>query len=418
MHHPLNRRTFLRASGIALALPLLESMNSVLASPTEAPRRMVFVCTTLGLHPASFWPTTPGANYESSEYLDILEDHRNDFTLFSGLQHEGQSGRQPHNSEMTWLTAARGPGLDGFRNSISVDQLAASKLGYTTRFQSIVLGSNSSQSQSFTRSGVMIPAQTSPARLFTQLFLQGKPNEVERQKRRLGDGRSILDQLGSQTKKLKRKSTASDNQQLEQYFASVRQAEKDIAEAQGWLDRPKPRVDSDPPKDIYDRSELIGRTELLMNMIPLIIQTDSTRVISVMIQDHSVVPKIDGVTGEHHNLSHHGQDQAKIEQLRRIESKLVGCFGGLLSRMKEKPEGGGSLLDTTAILFGSNLGNANAHDASNLPIILAGGGFKHGRFVAHSKDNKKPLCDLFVTMLNKMGMETESFAQSKGELSW
>ena len=198
----------------------------------------------------------------------------------------------------------------------------------------------------------------------------------------------------------------------------MRKAEKDIAEAQGWLDRPKPKVDAQPPQDIYDRAELIGRTNLLMNMIPLIIQTDSSRVISVMIQDHGVVPKVEGVSGEHHNLSHHGQDKAKIEQLRKIESKLVTCFGGLLTEMKNKSEASGTLLDNTSILFGSNLGNANAHDPNNLPMILAGGGFKHGQFVAHSKADRKPLCNLFVSMLQKMGMETESFAQSSGALSW
>src|SRR5262249_37153595 len=162
MHTALNRRTFLRASGIGLALPLLESMHPAIASESaKATRRAVFICTTLGLHPPSLWPKTPGMNYKSTEYLDLLKAHRAKFTLYSGMSHEGQSGRQPHNSEMTWLTAARGPGLDGFRNTISVDQFAAARLGTATRFPSVTLGSNSSQSQSFTSSGVMVPAETS-----------------------------------------------------------------------------------------------------------------------------------------------------------------------------------------------------------------------------------------------------------------
>ncbi len=147
-------------------------------------------------------------------------------------------------------------------------------------------------------------------------------------------------------------------------------------------------------------------------------QTDSSRVVSVMIQDHYVVPKIEGVTGNHHNLSHHGRDKTKIEQLRKIESTLVSCFGDLLSQMKSKTETGVALLDNTSVLFGSNLGNANAHTARNLPIFLAGGGFKHGRYVAHDKNNNTPLCNLFVTMLSNMGIETESFGQSTGALSW
>ena len=419
MHTALNRRTFLRASGIGLALPLLESMSPAIAfDAAKPPRRMVFICTTLGLHPPSLWPKTPGMSYESTEYLDLLKEHRAKFTLFSGMAHEGQSGRQPHNCEMTWLTAARGPGLDGFRNTISVDQYAAARLGSVTRFPSVTLGSNSAQSQSFTRSGVMVPAETSPARLFAQLFLQGKPAEVQDQKRRLSEGRSILDQLQGQTNQLRRRASAGDNRQLDEYFESVRKAEQEIAAADGWLNKLKPKVDEQAPDDIRDNRNLAGRVQLLMNLIPLIVQTDSSRVVTVMIQDHQAVPQIAGVSGEHHNLSHHGFDKAKVEQLRKIESELVRCFGKLLTKMAAKAESGSTLLDNTAVVFGSNLGNANSHEARNLPIFLAGGGFKHRGFVANNNPEKStPLCNLYLTMLNSMGMETKAFAQSTGEVS-
>ncbi len=419
MMNPLNRRTFLRATGVSLALPLLESMSPAWGRSVEQPpRRSVFICTTLGLYPAFLWPKTSGPGYESTPYLDLLSDHRQDFTLFSGLQHEDQSGRQPHDSEITWLTAARRPGMDGFRNSISVDQVAASKVSYTTRFPSIALGSDTGLSQSYTSGGVMIPSETSPANLFAKLFLQGKPDEVAQQKQRLHDGRSILDQLGSQTTKLKRVTSASDNDLLNDYFDSVRKAEKEIAEVQGWIDKPKPVVRAEQPSDIRDRADLIGRMQLLMDLIPLIVQTDSSRVVTVMIQDHYVVPKVEGVTGNHHNLSHHGQDKSKIEQLQKIESELIGCFGNLLVQMKGKSEAGSTLLDSTSILFGSNLGNANAHHARDLPIFLAGGGFDHGRYVTQDKNTDTPLCNLYVTILNQMGIETESFGQSNGTLTW
>jgi len=417
MHHSLDRRTFLTASGVSLALPLLESMSPAFASPSgEPPKRMVFICTTLGLHPSSLWPRTPGTKYESTEYLELLKDHRQDFTLFSGLSHESQTGRQPHDSELTWLTSARKPGMAGFRNTISVDQVAAEKLGYTTRFPSIALGSNTPLSQSYTSGGVMIPSETSPARLFSKLFLKGKPSEILAQKRKLDNGRSILDQLGSETKRIRRVASASDNDLLSEYFEAVRKAEKNIEKIQGWSDKPKPTVTAKRPTDIRSSADIAGRMQLLMDLIPLIVQTDSTRVISVMIQDHFVVPKIDGVTGNHHNLSHHGQDKFKIEQLRKIESKLLGCFGNLLSQMKSKKETGQALLDNTSILFGSNLGNANAHHARNLPVFFAGGGFKHGKYVAYGKKNNKPLSNLFVTMLNNMGIETDTFGQSTGIL--
>jgi hypothetical protein len=394
-------------------------MNRVFAAPENPPpKRLVFVCTTLGLHPPLLWPQTPGADYESTAYLELLKDHRRDFTLFSGLSHEDQTGRQPHDSEMTWLTSARKPGMGGFRNTISVDQLAANRLGNVTRHPSITLGTVKTQSQSYTSGGVMIPAQTSPAQLFAQLFLDGKPEEVQAQKRKLNDGRSILDQLSSQRKTLRHKASSADNHLLADYFESVRKAESNIAEVEGWMAKPKPDIDAEQPSDIRDRADLIGRARLLMELVPLIVQTDSSRVISVMIQDHFVVPKVAGVTGNHHNLSHHGQDKSKIDQLQKIEQEIVQCYGGLLGQMKSKSEAGATLLDNTSILFGSNLGNANAHHARNLPVFLAGGGFPHGRYVAGDKNDNTPLCNLFVTMLNHAGINTASFGQSNGALTW
>ena len=376
---------------------------------------MVFVCTALGLHPPLLWPKTTGADYESTPYLDLLKAHRQDFTLFSGLQHEEQTGRQPHDSEMTFLTSARKPGMSGFRNTISVDQFAAARLGNVTRFPSIALGTIKPQSQSYTSGGVMIPAQTSPATLFAQLFLEGKPQEVLAQKQQLDACRSILDQLRSQTRTLRHKASSTDNHLLDDYFDSVRKAETNITEAESWMDIPKPKVDARSPSDIPDRADITGRAQLLMDLVPLIVQSDSSRVVSVMIQDHFVVPKVEGVTGNHHNLSHHGQDSEKIGQLQKIETEIVTCFGSLLSQLKSRSESGSTLLDNTSILFGSNLGNANAHHARNLPIFLAGGGLKHGRYVAHEAGT--PLCNLFVTMLNNMGLQTESFGHSTGVLS-
>ncbi|HIF31760.1 MAG TPA: DUF1552 domain-containing protein [Planctomycetaceae bacterium] len=417
MNSTIHRRTFLRASGVALALPLLDSMNPTLGRAiAEPPKRMVLICTALGLHSPALFPKTTGAEYESTEYLDLLKQYRRDFTLFAGLSHPDQGGE--HATEMTWLSAARNPGQDGFRNSISVDQLAATSLGYVTRFPSVSLSSKGPSSQSYTSSGVMVPAESSPARMFAKMFLQGDRQQVRRQKRKLSEGRSILDELMSQTKTLRNNASSADRKRLDEYFDALRVAEKDLAEAQVWLDKPKPSVDEEPPKDVADRADLVGRTELLMKLIPLIVQSDSSRVISVVIQDHQVVPLLNGVSFEHHNLSHHGRDEAKIKQLKTIEKALLNCFGDLLGQMKSKREGATTILDNTMVMFGSNLGNANAHDPRNLPILLAGGGFQHGSYVAFRKNDNMPLCNLFVSMLNKMNVETDSFATSSGQLSW
>ncbi len=411
---------FLRTTGVALALPALEAMNPIAyAAELKAPQRMVTVCTTLGLHAPNLFPENPGADYQVTPYLEHLKGFRDDFTIFSGLSHPDQTGKDGHSSEMTWLTAAINPGLSGFRNSISLDQYAAEKLGYVTRFPSLSLSTNGSNSQSYTRGGVMIPAEHSPAKLFAKMFLQGKPDEVKRQRQLLNEGRSILDALGGQTKSLKRKVSPGDKQRLDQYFESIRQAENHFAEADAWTQKEKPKVDAEQPSDIEKDNDLIGRMNLLMDLVPLIVQTDSSRVISVVVHGRGDVPNVEGVTIDHHNLSHHGQDETKIAQLMRIENQLFRSFSRLIEQLKEKKEGNGTLLDNTMVLFGSNLGNANAHDWRNLPIIFAGGNdFQHGQYVAYDKENNQRLSNLYLTMLQKMGIEADNFGTSNATLTW
>jgi len=444
MHNPISRRAVLKASGVAIALPLLEGMNPAFGREQVAPpKRMVLICNALGLHSASLFPKLPlsrlpssklpgsssansnlpptrslGQEYESTEYLDLLKDHRNDFTLFSGLSHPDQNGKEPHDTEMTWLSAARNPGLGGFRNSISIDQYAASQLGPVTRFPSIALSSNTQESQSYTSNGVMLPAENRPSTVFAKLFLDGSARDRRRSRELLADGRSILDAVAEQTESLKTQTSSRDRHQLDEYFAAIRLAEAELAENEAWLDRPKPRVDEKAPQDVADPADLIGRVRSLFNLIPLILQTDSSRIITVMIQDHLAVPQIQGVTAEYHNLTHHGQDPRKIKQLKMIETEILKRFDDFLTRLAQPREAGGRLLDQTSVLFGSNLGNANAHDPSNLPIILAGGGYDHGRYLAYDSSNNPPLCNLFVSMLNRLGIETDAFATSTGKLIW
>ena len=419
INRSIDRRTFLRASGVALALPLLESMHPALArAAVESPRRMLNISSTLGLYSASWFPKQAGDDYEATEYLSLINEHRDRYTLFSRFSHQDQTGRQPHNSEITWLTSARRPGLDGFRNSISLDQVAANHLGYVTRFPSIVLGTATPQSQSYTRSGAMVPAETSPAHLFKKLFLQGTPEEVARQVQSLNDGGSILDRLKSQTTSLRKRVSATDRQKLDAYFDAVRTAEMELAEVKAWQNKPKPVVEEEPPTDVPNRADLIGRIKAMFRMIPLILETDSSRVISMMIQDHAVVPQVEGVRSDQHSLSHHGQDETKIAQLKKIEVEIVKAFGGLLTQLGERSDANGPLIDHTTVLFGSNLGNANAHTPRDLPILIAGGGYRHGKHIVHEGKENAPLCNLFVTMLQSMNVETDSFGQSTGALTW
>ena len=415
----LDRRTFLRASGVALALPMLESMSPALArAAVESPRRMVTICCTLGLYSDSWFPKTAGAGYKATEYLRLIDEHRSRYTLFSGLSHEEQSGRQAHNSEITWLTAARRPGLDGFRNTVSLDQVAADHFGYVTRFPSIVLGTASSQSQSYTAGGAMVPAETSAANLFRKLFLQGTPEEIEREALSLEDGGSILDQLRAQAAALRREVSTADQRKLDAYFDAVRTVEQELGEVKAWQQKPKPVVDARMPPDLPDPGDLIGRIKAMFGLIPLIIETDSSRVVSVMIQDHGTAVQVAGVNSDQHNLSHHGRDEAKIAQLKKIEVEIVKAFGGLMTQLRERSDANGALIDQTSILLGSNLGNANSHTSEDLPILVAGGGFAHGKHVVHEGDKNAPLCNLFVTMLQNVGVEADSFGQSTGTLTW
>ena len=415
----VDRRPFLRASGVAMALPVLESMHPALARAAAAsPKRMVNICSTLGLDSDSWFPKTTGAGWEATQYLSLIEQHRDNFTLFSGLSHEEQSGRQPHNSEITWLTAARRPGLDGFRNSISIDQVAANQFGYSTRFPSIVLGTATAQSQSFTTSGAMVPAEASAAELFRKLFLQGTPEELEREAQSLEDGGSILDRLKTQTDALRRRVSAADQRKLDAYYQAVRTAEQDLGEVKAWQTRAKPVVGAEQPTDLPNPADLIGRIKLMFNLIPLILETDSSRVVSMMIQDHGVVPTVQGVSADQHSLSHHGQDPGKIEQLKKIELQIVEAFGTMMDDLQSRTDENGSLLDQTTVLFGSNLGNANAHTPVDLPVLVAGGGFSHGQHIAHEGEHNAPLCDLFVTLLQNVGVETDQFSQSKSTLTW
>jgi len=198
----------------------------------------------------------------------------------------------------------------------------------------------------------------------------------------------------------------------------VRAAELELSKVRDWMDKPKPSVKAVPPVDSSDSADILGRIDLWLELMPLIIATDSSRVISLMIQDHGVVPKLPGITADQHNLSHHGQDPGKIKQLRKLETEIVNRVGSLLDTLKTQDDGGASLLDQTQVLFGSNLGNANSHNAENLPILVAGGGFKHGEHVVHDKDHNSPLCNLYVSLVQRMGVETEQFGQSKKTLGW
>ncbi len=262
-----------------------------------------------------------------------------------------------------------------------------------------------------------MPASTSPARVFARLFLDGRPDEVKAQLTRLEDGRSILDDVRDQARGLRAGLGADDRDKLDEYITSVRELEQRLALAEEWSKKPKPRVNVQPPKDIPNAADLLGRARLLFDLAHLALQTDSTRLITIMLAGTTYVPPIAGVTLGHHDLSHHGKDPGKLAQLKIVEVEILKTLRDLLARLKQTKEAGATLLDRTMVFLGSNLGDASSHSVKNLPVLLAGGGFRHGQHLHFDGHNAPPLCNLYVSMLQRLGVEVDRFSSGTGTLT-
>jgi hypothetical protein len=410
------RRTFLRTAGISLALPWLNQF-SVAGAAATSPRRLICICAPLGLHPDNFIPQDTGKDYTLSPYLDIVKEYRDDMTVISGLAHAGQGSSFAHQAAASFLTGVPGAGRPAFRNAISLDQYAADHIGAQTRFPSLVLSGDSFGGLSWTRTGAFIPADNSPSKVFARLFLEGRADEVQDQMQRLEDGRSILDDVTDEAKSLRSNLGGEDRGKLDEYLTSVRELEQRMINDQSWAKKPKPKVNVEPPKDLPRDTDLIGRTRLLFDLSHLALQTDSTRLVTIMLGGSTVAPPIPGVSLAHHDLSHHGKDPGKLEQLKIVEAETMKTVRDLLAKLKRSQEGGDSLLDRTTVFLGSNLGDASSHSVKNLPVLLAGGGFKHGQHLAFDPQNPPPLCNLYVSMLQRMGIETDKFGTSTGTLT-
>nr|WP_309692297.1 DUF1552 domain-containing protein [Armatimonas sp.] len=421
---PLSRRHLLRGTGILLGLPLLEAMQPAFARATAPvpPRRFLGICNNLGLLPEKFFPdaTQTGRGYALSPYLEHLKDYRDEFTVLSGVWHPDVDGGHP--ADNCFLTAAPHPGSGGFRNTISLDQFIAERLGHLTRFPSLTLGVNVQQgarSLSWTGGGVLIPCEEKPSQVFKKLFLRGSDEEIKEQMRRLALGQSIMDSIAEQTRGLQQGIGARDKERLDQYLTGVRDLEKRLAMAAEWETKPKPVVKEKPPLDPADPREYMDKVRLLYDMARLAFETDSTRAITLMLDSvNSPAIQVEGqaISDGYHNLSHHGKTPAKLAQLERIDREHMKLLHQLFGDLKARKEDGESLLDRTMILYGSNLGNANTHVTTNLPVLFAGGGFKHGQHLGFDRERNYPLPNLFVNVLQRFGLEADHFATSTGTL--
>jgi hypothetical protein len=193
--------------------------------------------------------------------------------------------------------------------------------------------------------------------------------------------------------------------------------EKRLAATEAWATKPKPKISAKPIADVRNRADVIAQERAMMDLMALALQTDSSRFMTLHGVSGGSVPPIEGVSDGYHNLSHHGMDENKIDQLALIESELMKAWGDFLRKLKESRDGQGNLLDQTMVLLTSNLGNASSHDNRNMPVVLAGGGFRHGQHLAFDRKNNYPLPNLYVSMLQRVGIETSTFASGTGTMT-
>lgn len=404
MKHSLTRRSFLRGAGVTLALPLLDAMPSLGAGPANGvPRRLLAIETNMGILPQFFFPTKSGKDYEQTPYLQKLAAVRDHMTVFSGCSHPGVTGA--HSAEKCFLTGTPHPERGGFRNWISLDQYAAEQVGNHTRYPSLVLAMSSENNQtlSFTRSGAPIPAERSANKLFRRLFIQGAPGEVAAAVQALQQERSTLDFVADESKRLNKILGPADRQRLDQYFTAVRELEKRLHSSEEWEHKPRPKVNAQAPQDIDDPREFVRKTGLMFDVIKLALETDSSRIVSLFI-DTTVI----------HNITHHGNRPEVLAELRAKEEGQFEVLGNFLKGLHETKEGNDTLLDRTMVLYGTCMGSANSHANTNLPALLAGGGFKHGQHLAFDTQNNYPLTNLFVSMLQRLGVDVNEFSTGKG----
>jgi hypothetical protein len=299
------------------------------------------------------------------------------------------------------------------KNGISLDQEAASHIGNQTRFPSLVLGGGD---VAWNRRGVRLPSESRATQVFRKLFIAGTPEEQARELQRVRDGQSILDDVGQQIKSLNRNVGPADRDRLDLFLSSLREAEQSLQQDEHWSTTPKPQVEFDTPNTDFSGPQLIERSRQWYGIVHLALQTDSTRVVSLWLGTQER-PEIAGVNLGHHDASHHGQDPAKLEQLALIEEAEIKVFGEFIEKLKQTNDGDRPLLDRTAVLYASNLGNSSSHDNNNLPILLAGGTFKHQGHLAFDTKENTLLSNLYVRMLRHLDIESERFGASTGAIS-
>lgn len=427
MSNPTNRRRFvLRSVAGSLALPGLVSLSAHAADANPAllktsgagvgARRFVAIGNLLGFQQKHFFPETVGKDFEETKLLKPLAANRDQMTIYRGLDHGIRGG---HFAVHTFLSGVLHHESKNRRDAnVTIDQFIADEVGTETRFPSLTVGSeggiHGGCQLSWTRSGVRVPPITAPAELFQKLFVtESKERRAEKLKANSLQA-SILDSIQEEANSLSRRVNQEDKAKLDEYFSSIRDVEKRLEVRRRWAGQIKPDAPFDQPADTNTVDDL----PMLYELIALALQTDSTRVATLEIGG-SFLPQNLGIDKSYHSLSHHGNDEEAVGHLVTLETYQLEQFSKFLTRLSKIQDGEQSLLDSTAVLFGSGMGNGSSHKNSDLPIILAGGGYATGSFKkAESKGlGKVPLCNLLLDVANRTGVQKDSFGTSTGTYS-
>ena len=399
MSKNLSRRDVLKAAGVTLALPFLES-SAANVNNGQA-KRLVAFQMPFGFLAEKLYPKN-GSDLSDSRYMKTLESLKDSVTLYNGLYNPGINGG--HEANNYYLTCGS---KTKKVNSISIDQEIASRYKGETRFKSLVAGTGLRAGASYTRSGIKIPAQEDPKKVFETMFLGGSSKDVQRKKHELMQGKSILDAF-SYYSIVRNRYSGNDRAKIDQYFTSVREVEKELKLSEAWLDKPMPKVKA--PTFPSSHSDEMDNFRTFTKVFKLVLETDSTRLITYDFGQTRKKIHLDGINEGYHGLSHHRMEKDKINQLYTIEMEMFKIFSDFLKDLKDS-----NLLNSTLCLFGSGLENPNNHSAARPPIILAGGGLKHKGYVNYG-ERRVPLGNMYLSILERMGVNKGSFGSSSGKL--
>ena len=397
----VNRRVVLKAAALGISLPMLESFGAKKETPfnKNAPaKRLVCVGYSLGFYNPKLYPKDTGKNYTTSPTLKYIDKHRDDFTIFSGLDHRAAHGH--HN----WHNFLCGPRI----GSITLDQIVAEKIGPQTKIPSMQL----LDEMSFNRQGIKLPALKKASVVFNKMFMSKK--DLQKMEQFIASGRSNLDKIVDQTKSLRKDVSSADQTKLDEYLDALREVELRMARESKFLKNDPPKTDYKLPN--YNPKGLEAQS-LMYDMMALALESDTTRVLAMMFSGGGGALSIDGKpqTSGYHTLSHHRGSQVLIDEFIQVDIAHMKALNRFLSQLKEKKDAEGRpLLDTTVVLVGTGMGDSNVHSNADCPAIVAGGGFKHGSHIKTdaTKADAHILGDLYITLLNQLGIETDTFANA------